>query len=39
MVIMIATGPKFAGSNPAECDVFLRAIQIRSKTSFPGPMS
>jgi hypothetical protein len=28
--------PKFSGSNPAEDDGFLRAIKIRSTTSFGG---
>jgi hypothetical protein len=28
--------PRFAGSNPAEDDGFLRAIKIRSTTSFGG---
>jgi hypothetical protein len=31
VVIVLATGPKFAGSNPAEGNVFLK---IRSTTSF-----
>jgi hypothetical protein len=26
--------PRFASSNPAECDVFLRAIEIRGMTFF-----
>jgi hypothetical protein len=28
--------PRFAGSNPAENDGFLRAIKVRSMTSFGG---
>jgi hypothetical protein len=28
--------PRFAGSNPAEDDGFLRVIKIRSTTSFGG---
>jgi hypothetical protein len=35
VVIMLAIGPKFTGSNPAENDGFLRTIKIRS-TSFGG---
>jgi hypothetical protein len=31
---MLALGPKFVVSNPAEDDGFLRAINIRSMTSF-----
>jgi hypothetical protein len=34
MVIVLSIGPK--GSNPAESDGFLRAIKIRSTTSFGG---
>jgi hypothetical protein len=33
VVIVLATGPK-VGSNAAEEDGFLQAIQIRSTTSF-----
>jgi hypothetical protein len=29
-------GPRFSGSSPAEDDEFLRAIKIRSTTSFGG---
>jgi hypothetical protein len=35
-VVMLAIGPKFAGPNPAEDFGFLRAIKIRSTTSFGG---
>jgi hypothetical protein len=34
MVIMIAIAPKVRGFKPAESDGFLRAIKIRSTTSF-----
>jgi hypothetical protein len=34
--IVLAVGPKILGSNPAEDDGFLRAIEIRSKTSIGG---
>jgi hypothetical protein len=34
VVSVLATGPKVAGSIPAEVDVFLRVIKIRSTTSF-----
>jgi hypothetical protein len=33
MVIVLATGPKYGGSNLAEDDEFLRTIIIRSMTS------
>jgi hypothetical protein len=36
VVIVLAIGPKFAGSDPAQDDGFLRAIQICSTTSFGG---
>jgi hypothetical protein len=36
MVIVLAIGPKVAGSNQAESDEFLRAINIRGTTSFGG---
>jgi hypothetical protein len=35
MAIVLTTVPRFAGSNP-ESDGFLRAIKIRSTTSFRG---
>jgi hypothetical protein len=34
VVSVLATGPKVAGSIPAEVDGFLRVIRIRSTTSF-----
>jgi hypothetical protein len=34
VVIVLAIGPKFTGSNLAEGDGFLRAIKIRSSPSF-----
>jgi hypothetical protein len=34
MVACLPLNPKFVGSNPAENDGFLRAIKIRSTTSF-----
>jgi hypothetical protein len=34
VVIVLALNLKFAVSNPAEDNVFLRAIKIRSTTSF-----
>jgi hypothetical protein len=34
VVSVLATGPKVAGSIPAEVDGFLRVIKIRSTTSF-----
>jgi hypothetical protein len=36
VVSVFATGPKVAGSIPAEVDGFLRVIEIRSTTSFGG---
>jgi hypothetical protein len=36
VVRVFAIRPKVRGSNPAEGDGFLRAIQIRSKPSFGG---
>jgi hypothetical protein len=36
MVIVLATGPRFAGLNPVEDNGFLRAIKIRSTISFGG---
>jgi hypothetical protein len=36
VVSVLATGPKVAGSIPVDVDGFLRAIKIRSKTSFGG---
>jgi hypothetical protein len=42
VVSVLATGPKVAGSIPAEIDGFLRVIKIRSTISFGGevcPMS
>jgi hypothetical protein len=37
MVIVLTTGPKFAGSNPAENVRFLRAIKsVNSTNSFGG---
>jgi hypothetical protein len=36
MVSVLPLGPRFAGSNPAEGDEFLRATKIRSKRSFGG---
>jgi hypothetical protein len=36
MIIVLAIGPKVAGSNQAESDGFLRAINIRGTTSFGG---
>jgi hypothetical protein len=33
---VLATGTRFAGSNPAEDDEFLRTIKIRRKNSFGG---
>jgi hypothetical protein len=34
VVIVLVIGPKVRGFNPAEDDGFLRAIKIRSTTSF-----
>jgi hypothetical protein len=36
VVIMLAIGHKIGGSNQAEGDGFLRALKIRSTTSFEG---
>jgi hypothetical protein len=36
MVSVLPTGPRFSSSNPAEGDAFLKAIKIRTKTSFTG---
>jgi hypothetical protein len=36
VVIMLPMDPRFAGLNPTEDDGILRAIQIRSTTSFGG---
>jgi hypothetical protein len=36
VVIVLATGPRFAGLNPAEDDWFLSAIKIRGTISFGG---
>jgi hypothetical protein len=36
IVRAIVIGPKVAGSNSAEDDIFLRAIKIRSTTFFGG---
>jgi hypothetical protein len=36
VVIMFAIKPKVCSSNPAEDDGFLRAIKIRSMSSFRG---
>jgi hypothetical protein len=36
VVIMLATGPKFRGFKPGRERWILRAIKIRSKTSFRG---
>jgi hypothetical protein len=36
VVACLPLDPRFAGSNPAEDDAFLRAIKIRSTTSFGG---
>jgi hypothetical protein len=36
VVSVLATGPRFTGSNPAEGDGFIMAIKIRSMTSFGG---
>jgi hypothetical protein len=34
VVSVLATGPKVAGSIPAEVDGFLRVVKLRSTTSF-----
>jgi hypothetical protein len=36
VVVCLPLGPRFAGSNPAEDDGFLRVIKIRNTTSFGG---
>jgi hypothetical protein len=36
VVACLPLDPRFAGSNPAEDDGFLRVIKIRSMTSFGG---
>jgi hypothetical protein len=36
VVACLPLDPRFAGSNPAEDDRFLRVIKIRSTTSFGG---
>jgi hypothetical protein len=36
VVACLPLDPSFAGSNPAEDDGLLRAIKIRSTTSFGG---
>jgi hypothetical protein len=36
MVVCLPFDPRFAGSNPAEDDRFLRAIKIRNTASFRG---
>jgi hypothetical protein len=36
VVVCLPLDPRFAGSNPAEGDGFLRVIKIRSTTSFKG---
>jgi hypothetical protein len=36
VVAFLPLDPRFAGSNPAEDDGFLRVIKIRSTTSFGG---
>jgi hypothetical protein len=36
VAVCLLLDPIFAGSNPAEDDGFLMAIQIRSRTSFGG---
>jgi hypothetical protein len=36
VVACLPLGPRFAGSNPAEDDGFLRVIKFRSTTSFGG---
>jgi hypothetical protein len=38
VVVCLKLDPKFASSNPAEDDAFLRAIKIRSTTSFGEEM-
>jgi hypothetical protein len=39
VVSVLATGPKVAGSIPAEVDRFLRVIKIRRESKAVGPMS
>jgi hypothetical protein len=36
MVRVLAIGPRFSGSDPAEGDGLLRQIKIHSTTSFGG---
>jgi hypothetical protein len=36
MAACLSLDPRFTGSNPAEDDGFLKAINIRSTTSFEG---
>jgi hypothetical protein len=36
VVIVVAIGPRFVGSNPAEDDEFLREIRIISTNFFGG---
>jgi hypothetical protein len=39
VVACLPLDPKFAGSNPAEDDGFLRVIKVRSTTSFGGEVN
>jgi hypothetical protein len=39
MVIVLVTGSKFAGSNPADSDAFLRVTEVRSMTFFGGEVN
>jgi hypothetical protein len=36
VMVSVPLDPRFAGSNPAQCDGFLRAIKIPSMPSFGG---
>jgi hypothetical protein len=36
MLAIVPLDPRFAGSNPAEDDGFLKAIEVRCTTSFGG---